>query len=768
MNPVTRMTADVTEQQSDDDRARSRDLSLRSTQPPAQTPGYEAQRLLGTGAYGEVWVGLDQNTGRQVAIKFYAHRRNVDWSLLSREVEKLVFLSADRYVVQLLDVGWDADPPYYVMEYIENGSLDELLRTQGTLPIADALELWKDICIGLAHAHGKGVLHCDLKPANILLDADHRPRLADFGQSRLSHEQRPALGTLFYMAPEQADLNAVPDVRWDVYALGAILYCLLLGLPPHRDDTSVSQIDGASDLADRLARYRKLITSGGLPTEHRRVAGMDRALADIIDRCLAPHPADRFANVQEVLDALNAREQAQQRRPLMVLGFAGPLILLSAMAFFGFRGYERALGETAVMARKLSVENNTFAAELAAEKVTVRIASLYDLCEQESAASELAEKMTPVLRSRSRQVLANPNGTEAEIAKARGTFVADHDRNALEEYLRKRLAHFTAAADKAEKEKRPHEPRFASIFVTDNVGTQLAVVFDEDAVASNIGKNVAHRPYYSGQDEQPELIRPSLNARHVERTTLSSVFQSQSTRRWKVAISTPLHDKDGNFTGVLVHTVNVSDLELIKNNAQDREAETKNEPAYDHFPVLVDGRQGKTTGTILHHPLYEKIQATGGKLPKEFFDKRVPDEVLDRSRQGSAANGHGHQLRGNYHDPLGEHELGAEFKREWIAVAAPVKLPDASQTDTGLVVLMQEDFGRVISPVQQLGGRLLREGLIALTAVVLLSVGLWWFVIRLFRQPRKRIRSALSGATQSTPVQDVATLAQTLRNRAAK
>ncbi len=58
-----------------------------------------------------------------------------------------------------------------------------------------------------------------------------RPRLADFGQSRMSHEQTPSLGTLFYMAPEQADLNAVPDARWDVYALGAILYCMLCGFP---------------------------------------------------------------------------------------------------------------------------------------------------------------------------------------------------------------------------------------------------------------------------------------------------------------------------------------------------------------------------------------------------------------------------------------------------------------------------------------------------------------------------------------------------------
>src|SRR4029077_13344833 len=101
-------------------------------------------------------------------------------------------------------------------------------------------ELLTEIAIGLSHAHGKGVVHCDLKPANVLLDQDGKPRLGDFGPSRLSPEPKPALGTLFYMAPEQADMQAVPDVRWDVYALGAILYCLIVGLPPHPNDDSAS------------------------------------------------------------------------------------------------------------------------------------------------------------------------------------------------------------------------------------------------------------------------------------------------------------------------------------------------------------------------------------------------------------------------------------------------------------------------------------------------------------------------------------------------
>src|SRR6187455_2533856 len=157
------MSFDYTAQQTPADEQRSKDLSLQRTRPPTEVPGYQTQRFIGSGAYGEVWVGVDRNTGRKVAIKFYLHRRGVDWSLLAREVEKLRFLSADRYVVQLLDVGWNAEPPYYVMEYVEQGSLDDLLRRHGTFSVPEAVELFHEIAVGLAHAHGKGVVHCDLK-----------------------------------------------------------------------------------------------------------------------------------------------------------------------------------------------------------------------------------------------------------------------------------------------------------------------------------------------------------------------------------------------------------------------------------------------------------------------------------------------------------------------------------------------------------------------------------------------------------------------------
>src|SRR6516225_153309 len=311
---------------------RSEQLSLQPLRPPTHVPGYEPERFLGRGAYGEVWVAADCNSGRRVAIKFYSHRGRQDWSSLSREVEKLGLFFNDRYVVQLFKVGWDADPPYYVMEYLENGSLDEQL--QQPLPVEQAVALFREIATGLMHAHNRGVLHCDLKPANILLDADHRPRLADFGQARLEHEQAPALGTLFYMAPEQADLHAIPDARWDVYSLGVLLYRMLIGDLPYRTDAAVTELETARGLAKRLEAYRRLLVESPRPRAHHHDPEIDRALVQITDRCLALDPKKRFPNVQAVLSALDARALQRARRPLLLLGALGPALLLGGMFLF--------------------------------------------------------------------------------------------------------------------------------------------------------------------------------------------------------------------------------------------------------------------------------------------------------------------------------------------------------------------------------------------------------------------------------------------------
>src|SRR5690606_8090935 len=105
----------------------------------------------------------ETKTGKQVAIKFYNNRRGLDWSLLTREVEKLAVLYTSRDIVGLLDVGWDHDPPYFVMEFLEHGSLQARLE-RGPVPVETAVHIATAVSRALVHAHGSGILHCDLKP----------------------------------------------------------------------------------------------------------------------------------------------------------------------------------------------------------------------------------------------------------------------------------------------------------------------------------------------------------------------------------------------------------------------------------------------------------------------------------------------------------------------------------------------------------------------------------------------------------------------------
>ncbi len=368
-------------------------------------------------------------------------------------------------MVQLLDVGWHAEPPYYVMEYVENGSLDDLLNQRGTLPADEAVALFREVAIGLTHAHDKGVLHCDLKPANILLDQDRRPRLADFGQSRLSHEQTPALGTLFYMAPEQADLNALPDARWDVYALGAILHCLLTGEPPYRNDDALRRLDRTGELAERLACYRRLLADSPPPDLHRYVPGVDRALADIVDRCLAVNPARRYANAQLVLDALETRDRARSRRPLLILGLIGPILLLAVMILFSWRAFTGAIGRSEQMVKEQAYRANQFAAKFVAKSLEGELADYFAMLEQEAASSEFVADFQRALASERLREINAPGTPEDRLGELRTQLLNEPQRQQFQARLERRLARLGS-------ESESQASKFASIFVADAMGTR--------------------------------------------------------------------------------------------------------------------------------------------------------------------------------------------------------------------------------------------------------------------------------------------------------
>ncbi|HZZ72625.1 MAG TPA: serine/threonine protein kinase [Pirellulales bacterium] len=704
------MSLELTQPQGGEEQRRAQELSLRRTKPPCDLPGYEPRRFLGAGAFGEVWVALDRNTGRQVAIKFYAHRGGLDWSLLSREVEKLAFLSADRYVVQLLEVGWDAEPPYYVMEYVEQGSLEDRLKNQGPLPAEEAVTLFREVVTGLLHAHGKGVLHCDLKPANVLLDQDLRPRLADFGQSRLSNEQSPALGTLFYMAPEQADLKAMPDARWDVYALGALLYAMLTGSPPHREEKSVALLEDAPDLNERLARYRRWIQGSPAPAKHRAVAGVDRMLAEIIDQCVVANPAARFANVQSVLDALDARTRRRARRPLVVLGAIGPAVLLLVMSLVAWRVSRGLVADSNTALTERALESNRFAAEFVAKAVANEVEKRY--AEVEKVANDplfqeyLSRALTDPDMTMARSQLSNPEEDELVLAHLRDDYRKSPTLKPLQRYL--------------DDLNREPQITVASWFVTDAHGLQLARTPDDETV----GKNFGWRSYFTGMSaDEPESWRPDSDD-HINDTFLSPVFRSQATNNWVVAISTPVQ-RNHTFLGVVTLTVEVGRLIELKTGEQ-------------QFAVLVDERRGPNRGLILQHPLFERVLKARNKLPDHFQDYRISRADLPEE----------HERQVHYADPLAKDPLGADFDRPWLAEEAPVKVLGV---DSGWYVVVQQSYDTAIgATLAALQHRLEANGMLALALATFVLTLLWGFVIRILNDQRPR-KGALALAANGAP-----------------
>jgi serine/threonine protein kinase len=330
MESLTRAkSADETPAQASGARVASREQSLGA---PRAVPGYVLLSEIGKGGFGEVWLAKDRFTGLKVAIKFFRRGTASRWEDVVREGKVLADLDGDPGIVRYIEVEPEGDTPYYVMTYAEGSSLAARLEGGATLPEAEALRIFREAAEGLATVHVKGISHCDLKPANLLFDRKNRVLLADFGQARLVGEAKGALGTFFYMPPEQAhERDLCPDSRWDVYALGAIACEMLTGKPPHFDTRLRQQIHEMTSLpgglADALRRYREHLQVSPPPMAQGRWSGVGRDLVTVIARCLAIDPAARYQNAGELLADLRRLESTRRRRPMQIASVVTALIL---------------------------------------------------------------------------------------------------------------------------------------------------------------------------------------------------------------------------------------------------------------------------------------------------------------------------------------------------------------------------------------------------------------------------------------------------------
>jgi serine/threonine-protein kinase len=255
---------------------------------------YELHAVIGEGAFGRVYRGLDRRLARAVAVKVIKPWWAEDsaWvERFQREAQLLARVS-DPGVVQVFDFGDADEGPYYVAELVEGESLAERLRG-GPLAPAEAQAVAEQLCRALGSAHAQGVVHCDVKPANVLLTSKGGVKVGDFGVARLAEgtsqpHAATVAGTPRYMSPEQArGRRATPAT--DVYSAGVVLYEMLAGEPPFAHGSAVEL--GLRHLQD---------PPPPLP------AGVPSALSEIVLKALSKLPADRYGDGAAMAAALRA------------------------------------------------------------------------------------------------------------------------------------------------------------------------------------------------------------------------------------------------------------------------------------------------------------------------------------------------------------------------------------------------------------------------------------------------------------------------------
>lgn len=253
---------------------------------------YDLQEQVGGGGMAVVYRALDTMLGRQVAVKMLRSQFAGDEEFVSRfrrEAQSAASLSHPN-IVNLYDVGVTSANEYYiVMEYVDGPTLKDVIRERGPLSVEESVGITKQICDALEHAHTRQIIHRDIKPHNILLTKSGQVKVTDFGIARAitgntitHHHEDSVLGSVHYFSPEQARGGAT-DAKSDIYSLGVVMYEMVTKQLPFSGDSPVSV--ALKHLRDDFVDPREWNPS------------IPQSVENIILRCLAKSPDDRYANM---------------------------------------------------------------------------------------------------------------------------------------------------------------------------------------------------------------------------------------------------------------------------------------------------------------------------------------------------------------------------------------------------------------------------------------------------------------------------------------
>jgi eukaryotic-like serine/threonine-protein kinase len=368
---------------SDDDKTQAVTVLTRGT----VIEHYRIIEKIGAGGMGEVYLAEDTKLNRNVALKFLSPHLCQDEACRQRfEREAQAAAKLDHpNIVTVYEVGEFQGRPFFAMQHIEGQSLRELIKGK-ELPIERVIELAIQICEGLYKAHQSGIVHRDVKPANILIDVEGRAKILDFGLASVASSDHltktgSTLGTIGYMSPEQAKGEEV-DQRSDIFSLGVVLYEMITSKSPFKTDNDAATLRKITESeAEPLARYK---------------AGVSDELQRIVSKLLQKNPALRYQTAADViadLMGLKATSQHLTGTPVrknrtwhLVAGVAA--LVLLAIAAYGIFNFHIFTGEKASAQRRmlavLPFENlgspdDEYFADGMTDEITAKLAAIHDL-----------------------------------------------------------------------------------------------------------------------------------------------------------------------------------------------------------------------------------------------------------------------------------------------------------------------------------------------------------------------------------------------------
>jgi PAS domain S-box-containing protein len=291
---------------------------------PVRIGPYRVLTLLGAGSMGRVYKGFDEQLERYVAIKVVGKKLAATQDYVDRFHREAKLLASLMHpnIALVYYFGTLEGLPYFCMEYMPGGSLENLLRQQKTLNPETAISHTMQVAIGLSKAFEKGIVHLDVKPSNLMIAENDRIKIVDFGLARTMHQLQniPShiIGTPLYVAPEQIRGGMV-DFRCDIFSLGITFFQMLYGFVPH-----------AAPKVQEVFRRR---LKEGIPLPDELDASVPKTLYEIIRRMTLSDPADRYGSYADLIADLEAVRRGKISESVEMSPPAGSAVYMRGLLY---------------------------------------------------------------------------------------------------------------------------------------------------------------------------------------------------------------------------------------------------------------------------------------------------------------------------------------------------------------------------------------------------------------------------------------------------